>query len=166
MEHNQEMRKQHDHFVDQKKMMGYKKLLLMIAISFFTMYAVMFLNVDDASHIFLSISRTYMALLMSLPMAVVMIAMMNKMYPSKKMNITIVVGAVILFGIILAALRSQTPVGDVQYMKAMIPHHSSAIMTSRNATITDPEVKKLSLEIIESQERETAQMKAILSRMK
>jgi len=39
-------------------------------------------------------------------------------------------------------------------MKAMIPHHSSAIITSKNANIKDPEVKKLSEEIIKSPEEE------------
>lgn len=165
MEHHKEMKTTTAHEHASNKMMGYKKLLLMIVISFITMYAVMFLNVDEANHIFLSTSRTYMALLMSLPMAVVMIAMMGKMYPNKKLNSMIIIGAVILFGIVLAGLRTQTPVGDKQYMKAMIPHHSSAIMTSKNADITDPEVKKLSISIIESQEREIAQMKAILNRM-
>ena len=165
MEHHKEMKTTTGHEHTSNKMMEYKKLLLMIVISFITMYAVMFLNVDEANHIFLSTSRTYMALLMSLPMAVIMIAMMSKMYPNKKLNSMIVIGAVILFGIVLAGLRTQTPVGDIQYMKAMIPHHSSAIMTSKNANITDPEAKKLSISIIESQEREIAQMKSILKRM-
>jgi len=165
MEHSKEMKSSTGQADNSDKMMGYKKLLLMIVISFIIMYAVMFLNVDKANHIFLSTSRTYMALLMSLPMAIIMIAMMSKMYPNKKLNSLIVVGAVILFGIVLAGLRTQTPVGDIQYMKAMIPHHSSAIMTSKNAEITDPEVKKLSIGIIESQEREIAQMKSILHRM-
>ncbi len=71
-----------------------------------------------------------------------------------------------MFVVFLSALRTQTPVGDVQYMKAMIPHHSSAIMTSKNANIKDPEVTKLSEQIIKSQEEEIAQMKAILERMK
>jgi len=70
-------------------------------------------------------------------MAISMILMMGKMYPSKKLNTYIVVGSVVLFGFLLAALRTQTPVGDIQYMKAMIPHHSSAILTSSNANIQD-----------------------------
>ncbi len=65
----------------------------------------------------------------------------------------------------LTAFRTQTPIGDVQYMKAMIPHHSSAILTSRNANITDPEVKKLAEDIIKAQEKEIAEMKAMLDRL-
>ena len=98
-------------------------------------------------------------------MAVVMMLMMGAMYPNKKINTIIILGSIILFGLILAGLRTQTPVGDVQYMKAMIPHHSSAIMVSKNADIKDPEVKKLSEEIIKSQKEEIAQMESILERM-
>ena len=146
--------------------MSYIKFMLMMAVSFIIMYSVMFLNVDEFNHIYISLTRIYMALLMVAPMAVVMMAMMGNMYPDKKINTYIVGGAIVLFGVVLAALRTQTPVGDVQYMKAMIPHHSSAIMVSKHANLQDPEVKKLSEEIIKSQEEEIAQMKAILQRMK
>lgn len=146
--------------------MSYTKFILMMAVSFIIMYSVMFLNVDEFNHIYISLTRIYMALLMVAPMAVVMMAMMGNMYSNKKTNTYIVGGAIVLFGVVLAALRTQTPVGDVQYMKAMIPHHSSAIMVSKHANLQDPEVKKLSEDIIKSQEEEIAQMKAILQRMK
>ena len=87
------------------------------------------------------------------------------MYPNKKINTAIIVAATIVFIAILTALRTQTPVNDVQYMKAMIPHHSSAILTSKHANIKDPQVKKLSEQIIRSQEEEIAEMEAILKRM-
>ena len=147
------------------KKMSYNKFILMMAISFVLMYGIMFLNVDEFNHIYLSTTRTYMSLLMVTSMEVVMMAMMGNMYPDKKINAYIVVGAIVLFGVVLAALRTQTPVGDEQYMKAMIPHHSSAIMVSKHANLQDPEVRKLSEEIIKSQEEEIAQMKAILQRM-
>ncbi len=99
------------------------------------------------------------------PMGVVMMLMMGKMYPNKKYNTSIIVGSIIVFGVVFAALRTQTPISDVQYMKAMIPHHSSAIMVSKHAAIKDPEVKKLSEQIIKSQVEEIAQMEAILERM-
>lgn len=98
-------------------------------------------------------------------MAIVMMMMMGKMYPDKKINTSIIIGSIVLFAVILTALRTQTPISDVQYMKAMIPHHSSAIMVSKHADIKDPEVKKLSEQIIKSQEEEIAQMEAILKRM-
>ena len=126
----------------------------------------MFLNIDKLDHYHTSATRIYMALLMVASMGVVMMLMMGKMYSNKKLNTSIIIGSIILFGVILAALRTQTPISDVQYMKAMIPHHSSAIMVSKHANIKDPEVRKLADSIIASQEREIAQMEGILERMK
>ncbi|RKD15299.1 DUF305 domain-containing protein [Pelobium manganitolerans] len=143
----------------------YPKFLLMLAISFILMYGIMFLNVDETDHIYLSVTRTYMSILMVSAMALVMLPMMGKMYPNKRLNRMILVSAVVVFIAVLTFLRQQTFVGDVQYMKGMIPHHSSAIMTSKNADIKDPEVKKLSEQIIKSQEEEIAQMKAKLKEM-
>jgi uncharacterized protein (DUF305 family) len=148
------------------KNMSYKKFWITMAISFFIMYIVMFLNMDNSSHYHTSLTRIYMALLMVAPMAVVMMLMMGKMYPNKKTNMGIMVAGTLVFIIALVALRTQTPISDVQYMKAMIPHHSSAIMVSKRANIKDPEVKKLSQQIIKSQEEEIAQMENIIERMK
>ncbi|MGZ8534022.1 MAG: DUF305 domain-containing protein [Flavitalea sp.] len=111
-------------------------------------------------------TRTYIALLMVAPMSVVMMTMMDKMYPDKKINTGIIIGGIVLFAAILAALRTQTPIGDVQYMKAMIPHYSSAFVVSKKADIKDPEVKKLSEQIIQAQEKEIAEMEALLNRLK
>lgn len=141
------------------KMMSYKMFSVMMVISFLIMYAVMFLNVDEVSHIYLSLTRTYMALLMVSPMAIVMMLMMGSMYPNKKTNSMIISGGVIVFIVAFIFLRNQTFVSDVQYMKGMIPHHSSAIMTSKNADIKDPAVKVLSDSIIKSQEKEITEMK-------
>ncbi len=120
---------------------------------------------DKLDHYHTSATRIYMALLMVAPMGIVMMLMMGKMYPNKKYNTSIIIAGIIVFGIVLAALRTQTPISDVQYMKAMIPHHSSAIMVSKHANIKDPEVKQLSEQIIKSLEEEIAKMKAILGRM-
>lgn len=146
--------------------MSYKKFTIMMFISFIIMYVVMFLNMDSVDHYHTSVTRFYMAILMVAPMAIVMMTIMGNMYPNKKTNTGIVVAAIILFIVMLTALRTQTPVSDVQYMKAMIPHHSSAIMTSKHANIKDPEVRKLADSIIASQEREIQQMEAILKRLK
>lgn len=147
------------------KGMSYKHFSIMMLISFFIMYIVMFLNIDDISHYHTSTTRIYMALLMVSPMAVVMMAMMGKMYPNRKTNMGIIIAAIVVFIVTLTALRTQTPIGDVQYMKAMIPHHSSAIMVSKHANIQDPEVKKLSEQIIASQEKEIAEMNQMIERL-
>lgn len=143
----------------------YTKLLLTLVISLVVMYVVMYLNVDSVEHVYLSLTRFYMSLLMVTPMAILMLIMMPAMYQDKKKNTLMYISGTVVFVVALICLRSQTPVGDIQYMKAMIPHHSSAIMTSRHADLKDPEVKRLAEGIIRSQEREIAEMKEILVRM-
>ncbi|MBP7155163.1 MAG: DUF305 domain-containing protein [Flavobacteriales bacterium] len=143
----------------------YLKFMLMLGISFLVMYSVMFLNVASLAHIHLSLTRTYMTLLMIAPMALMMVIMMGHMYPNKQRNMAIIITSLGVFVLALVGLRAQVPIGDAQYMRAMIPHHSSAILTSREADLMDPEVRKLANDIIDAQEREIAQMEAILSRM-
>ncbi|NNC84150.1 MAG: DUF305 domain-containing protein [Flavobacteriales bacterium] len=143
----------------------YRSFFITLAISFVVMYLVMFLNIDRLEHFYLSNTRTYMTLLMVMPMALIKLIAMRKMYTNKKMNTAIALGAVLIFLASLAFLRNQTFIGDEEYMDAMIPHHSSAIMTSQKAQISDPELKKLAEEIIKAQEKEIAQMKEILERL-
>lgn len=143
----------------------YPKFFLMLGVSFIIMYTVMFLNVDSTDHIHLSLTRTYMTLLMVSPMALLMLGFMGHMYTNKKTNAIIIVASLSVLIGVFAFLRNQTFVGDVQYMKAMIPHHSSAILTSQQAGIKDPEVRKLADDIIKAQQQEIARMKAMLDRL-
>ena len=148
-----------------QKSSPYIKFLFMMLVSFMMMYGIMFLNVAEIDHILLSTTRTYMSLLMVAPMAVSMMLFMWGMYENKRLNTVIISGAAIVFIVVLTALRTQTPIKDIQYMKAMIPHHSSAIMVSENATFEDPETAELAKQIIEAQEKEIAQMKRIIERL-
>ena len=143
----------------------YLRFALMLAIGFVIMYAVMYLNADVLEHVYLAPTRTYMTLLMIAPMAFYMLLFMWKMYPNKTINFAILGVSVLTFVLCLTGLRQQTFVGDVQWMKAMIPHHSSAIMVSQKAHLTDPEAIELAQEIIEAQKREIAQMKAMIERL-
>lgn len=144
---------------------NYLKFAMMLTGSFVIMYSVMYLNADRFSHIFLNTTRLYMTLLMVSPMALLMLFFMRDMYKNKKANVAITITGIMIFALSLTFLRTQSFVSDKQYMKAMIPHHSSAILTSQEANIKDPEVKKLSMEIIKAQEEEIALMKKILDRM-
>lgn len=144
----------------------YPRYFAMLIVSFFIMYGVMFLNVFQINHIFPSYTRSYMAILMVAPMAISMLLFMWKTYNNIKINISIISGAILLFSFALYGLRNQFPVNDVQWMRAMIPHHSSAILTSENANLKDPEVKQLAREIIETQEREIEEMKQLIKRLK
>ena len=147
------------------KGMSYKKFGINMIISFFIMYIIMFFNLDRAEHYHTSLTRIYMALLMVSAMAIVMMLMMGKMYPDKRANTFIMIVGAVVFVLVLTGLRTQTPIGDVQYMKAMIPHHSSAILVSKNADIKDPEVKRLSEDIIKAQEKEIAEMEAMIKKL-
>jgi hypothetical protein len=150
----------------QKMQQGsYRKFALMLAVSFVVMLSVMYLNVADFSHVYIGLTRLYMAALMVALMALIMLGFMGSMYKDKRMNALIFGGSIATFIIVLILVRTQTFVGDRQYMQGMIPHHSSAILFSREANLQDPEVQKLARDIIDAQEREIAQMKAILARM-
>ena len=143
--------------------MSYWRFAAMIATSTVIMYGLMYLNTYALDHVFFSQTRLWMALLMGATMAIVMLGFMLGMYRSRALNIAIFTGAAVVFAGSLWLVRSQATVDEVSYMKAMIPHHSIAIMTSRRAHISDPRVRKLADEIIEAQVREIGEMKALIA---
>ena len=141
---------------------SYKTFFIMIGTSSILMYAAMYLNTYAWDHIFFSEMRLYMNLLMTAIMAIVMLWFMRHMYTDKKTNTYIVGGSVALFIVALFLVRSQILVDDVDYMEAMIPHHSIAILTSERAQIEDPRVRELADAIIEAQREEIAEMKRLI----
>ena len=142
--------------------MMYRKFLLMIATSTVIMFGLMYLNTYEIDHIFFSETRAYMALLMDATMAAVMLLFMLGMYPDKKLNAMIFAASALVFAGSLWLVRSQATIDDVAWMRAMIPHHSIAILTSERAGIKDPRVRKLADGIIEAQRREIGEMKALI----
>lgn len=143
--------------------MTYERFAAMIATSTVIMFGLMYLNTYALDHIFFSETRAYMALLMGAVMAVIMLAFMLSMYSNHTANIAIFAGSILVFAVSLFLVRSQETVDDVSYMRAMIPHHSIAIMTSRRAHISDPRVRELADGIIEAQVKEIAEMKALIA---
>ena len=143
--------------------MGYGRFAAMIATSTVVMFGLMYLNTYAFDHIFFSQTRMWMSLVMGATMAVIMLGFMLGMYRTRAANLTIFAGSIIVFGVALWLVRSQETVGDVSYMKAMIPHHSIAILTSERAHIRDPRVRKLADAIIEAQLREIAEMKQLVA---
>nr|WP_289852151.1 DUF305 domain-containing protein [Rhizobium sp. SSA_523] len=135
----------------------------MIVTSTVIMFGLMYLNTYVLDHVTYSQTRTWMALLMGAVMAVVMIGFMWSMYKNRIANAIIVAASVVVFAGSLWLVRSQETVSDVSYMKAMIPHHSIAIMTSERAHIRDPRVRKLADGIIEAQVREIGEMKSLIA---
>ncbi len=146
-------------------MTGYTRFATMILTSTVVMFGLMYLNTYQADHIFFSETRLYMALYMGAAMAVIMLLFMINMYSSTTINTVILLLAITVFSGALWLVRSQQTVDDVSWMKAMIPHHSIAILTSSRANISDPRVRELADSIIDAQEREIAQMKQLIEEL-
>ena len=143
---------------------NYLRFFGMLIVSFCVMYGVMFLNVNDLEHIYSSTTRLYMAILMISPMAIIMLVFMPKMYPNNKLNLAIYISSAVIFVITFTFLRNQTFISDKEYLRAMIPHHSSAILTSSRADLKDPQVRQLADSVIKSQRKEIYLMKSFLER--
>lgn len=144
---------------------GYGRFAAMIATSTIVMFGLMYLNTYTWSHVEYSQTRTWMAVVMGATMAVIMLGFMWSMYKNRGVNLAILAGSAVVFVLALWLVRSQETVDDVSYMKAMIPHHSIAIMTSERAHIKDPEVRRLADGIIDAQVREITDMKRMIARL-
>lgn len=141
---------------------NYWRFMAMVATSTAIMFGLMYLNTYELDHVFWSETRFWMTFVMGGMMMIVMLLFMWGMYKDKTKNfITLGVGALV-FAVALWLVRSQATVNDEEYMSAMIPHHSIAIMTSARAEITDPRVRKLADSIIEAQVKEIAEMKLLI----
>lgn len=146
-------------------MQNYAKFGAMIATSTLVMFGLMYLNTYQLDHVFFSETRAYMALVMGASMAIVMLAFMPKMYPRRGVNLAIYASGLLIFAVSLWLVRSQATVDQVSWMKAMIPHHSIAILTSERADIRDPRARKLADSIIEAQRREIDEMKGLIEEL-
>ncbi|MDT9600235.1 DUF305 domain-containing protein [Sphingosinicella rhizophila] len=140
----------------------YVRFMAMIATSTIVMFALMYVNTYNIDHVFWSETRFWMAFVMGAAMMVVMLLFMWSMYKSNTKNFIILGTAAMVFALGLWLVRSQTTITDTEYMAAMIPHHSIAIMTSERAHIRDPRVRKLAHDIILAQRREIAQMRYLI----
>ena len=141
----------------------YARFGLMIATSTVVMLGLLYLNTYQLDHVSFSETRVYMAFVMGATMGVIMLLFMLGMYQNRKLNTGILLGCALVFAGALWLMRSQATVQDVSYMRAMIPHHSIAIMTSERANISDPRVRELADEIIAAQRREIREMEALIA---
>ena len=145
--------------------MKYSRFGLMILVSTVVMFGLMYLNNYALDHVYFSETRAYMAVYMGAAMAIVMLLFMLGMYTNKALNAGILIGSVAVFAVALWLVRSQQTVDQVSWMKAMIPHHSIAILTSSRAHMTDPRVRKLADGIVEAQKREIGEMQALIKEL-
>jgi len=143
----------------------YRNLIWMGVIHIPIMYLVMFAMVDTWGDVYQNLNTFYMAVMMAAPMVAIMPFMMKEMYPDKKKNIIVIFGSVLVLMISFAGIRFQTAIGDHQFVKSMIPHHSGAILMCDQAKLADLELKSLCTEISAAQRAEIQQMETILERL-
>ncbi len=142
----------------------YVMLAVNLGLSLVIMYVAMFAMIWTLGEFVQNVNFLYMALVMWAPMAIVMLLTMGSMYPNKKLNLILYAACALTLALSYAAIRNQSLVGDRQFLRSMIPHHSGAILMCEKAAISDPEIKTLCAQIIVSQKAEIAQMKAMLER--
>lgn len=144
---------------------AYGLFALNMVLSFLAMYFLMYTMIDTWADFFHNLNMGYMAMTMLAAMGIIMISTMPGMYPNKRLNIAIVAFLIVAFVLSLAGIRTQTPIGDQQFIASMIPHHSGAILMCREAQITDSELRSLCDSIQQGQRQEIEQMRAILARL-
>lgn len=142
----------------------YRSLLIQTAVGAVIMYLVMFVMIDRTTSFYNNLNMFYMTLMMAAPMVVLMIVAMKDMFPSKAANGALIAASLIAFFGSFALIRTQTTIGDTQFLRSMIPHHSGAILMCEQAKLRDPELVALCGNIVRSQRDEIEQMKSILAR--
>jgi uncharacterized protein (DUF305 family) len=126
----------------------------------------MYAMVDAFANVFASVNQLYMAALMTAPMVVVELVVMRDMYHARKLNVIVMMSALTVGILMWVGIRQQIAVGDRQFLRSMIPHHAGALLMCNRASVTDAEIRELCRTILEGQEREIVQMKAILTRLR
>jgi uncharacterized protein (DUF305 family) len=143
----------------------YLQLLIMSVLSFISMYILMYAMVDRFENVYPNFNQFYMAALMTAPMVIIELLLMRSMYKNSTANMAILAVGVVALGTFWFMIRDQTAVGDVQFLKSMIPHHAGAVLMCEQAPIEDGAVRELCKSIIASQQEEIAQMKGMLARL-
>lgn len=141
----------------------YRTLALMALVSFVAMYILMYAMVDRVENALPNLNQAYMAGLMAAPMVVIELILMRHMYMNQRANL-IAYGLCLVIGVgSFFAIRTQTAIGDAEFLRSMVPHHAGAILMCEQAKITDPEIRELCQGIIAGQQQEIAQMRELLA---
>jgi uncharacterized protein (DUF305 family) len=142
----------------------YLSFAMNLAASGIVMYLVMYTMIDRTADLYNNLNNLYMTLMMVTSMALLMLWMMHSMFPNRRINFILYSAFAILFLGSLWGMRTQALIGDRQFLRSMIPHHSGAILMCEKSSIRDPEIKQLCEAIVSSQKTEITQMKAMLAR--
>ncbi|MBL8713290.1 MAG: DUF305 domain-containing protein [Alphaproteobacteria bacterium] len=150
---------QHDHS-------PYGQLGVMALASFVAMYVLMYAMVDSTENVYPNFNQFYMASLMTAPMVIIELLVMQGMYKNKKLNAAILAGSAVVATLAFFFIQQQTLITDEQFLKSMIPHHAAAVLMCEKAPIKDAEIKQLCDNILSSQQAEIKQMKKKLNDIK
>lgn len=142
----------------------YLKFGAILLVSLGLMWVLSMSMVRSIDHFYFNLSNFWMALLMVAAMAIVMLIGMWAMFKSTKTNIALLVGFAVLAVGVFALGRTETFVGNEQFLESMIPHHSRAILVCEESNITNPEIIELCETIVKTQQEEISQMESILDR--
>lgn len=140
----------------------YRRLLIMVVLSFLSMYALMYAMVNSFDNVYTNFNQFYMAGLMTAPMVIIELVLMGGMYPDKKRNGLIIAVSVIALIVFWLGIRQQAAISDRQFYRSMIPHHAGAILMCEKSPSTDREIQELCKAIVDSQRAEIALMKSRL----
>jgi uncharacterized protein (DUF305 family) len=138
----------------------YARLALMAALSFVAMYVLMYAMVAEWRDAYPNINQAYMAALMAAPMVVIELLLMARMYPNRRLNAMVLAGSAVVFVGAFAAIRTQAGVGDAEFLRSMIPHHSAAVLMCERAPVNDAEIERLCGRIVSGQRQEIAEMRS------
>lgn len=155
-----------EHGSDHKGQSHYGRLAIELVLDFIVMYLVMYTMIATLAHFHFNLNNLYMTLMMVAPMTIIMLVSMRSMFPSQRLNGLVIAGAAAVFLLSFVAMRTQAGIGNSEFLRAMIPHHSGAILMCEKASVTDPEIVGLCQEITKSQRAEIAQMEAMLARQR
>ncbi len=152
--------KHHEHQSHKEMGVGmYKKLAIMLVLSFVAMYILMYAMVDKLENVVPNINQFYMAALMTMPMLIIELLVMGGMYMKKRFNAFLLISGILGLVVFFLCIHQQAAVKDKQFLKSMIPHHAAAVLMVEKASLIDPEIKELANKIITSQQQEIQQMK-------
>ena len=156
MQHNQHG----EHNGDDKP---YLRLAVMIALSYVSMYVLMYAMVNTLGDIYNSMNQVYMAGLMTAPMVVIEMLLMSGMYKSRKLNVLLIAGTCVAGIAFFLFIRQQSAISDRQFLRSMIPHHSGAILMCDGASLQYQRIRELCKTIVTGQQQEIDQMRGILA---
>jgi len=139
----------------------YHRFLIMIILMFITMYVLMYVMVGGHSNT----NQFQMTILMTAPMVVIEIVLMNELYRNKMLNRTIVVLSVVLTIGCWFLIREQTTIIETVFGNSESTSNSVASSAGHESPHYDPEIEKQCGETVRMRAQEIQRLKDSMNRM-